>query len=224
MRSNLFEQQHAEVATTQRFTLQSSKMLKVLLGPDLLALKGSMVAYQGRVEFHHEGAGSMGKLVKRLVSSEDTPLMRVRGQGEVFFAHRAQNIFLVGLEGDAISVNGTNLLAFDAELSWDVRRVKGAGMATGGLFTTEIGGEGTVALTSDGEPLLLDCSQQPTCVDVQAAVAWSAGLVPQVVSSMNMRSLLRGGSGEALQYAFHGPGFVVVQPSEGVPVATGQGS
>ncbi|HXV92576.1 MAG TPA: AIM24 family protein [Pseudonocardia sp.] len=219
MRSSLFDQQHAEAPSDQRFALQSSKMLKVVLGPDLLALKGSMVAYQGRVEFHHEGAGSMGKLMKRIVTSEDTPLMRVSGQGEVFFANRAQNVFLVGLEGDGISVNGTNLLAFDADLQWDVKRVKGAGIATGGLFNTEIGGQGTVALTSDGDPMLLDCAQQPTFVDVQAAVAWSANLVPQVVSSMNVRSLMRGGSGEAVQYAFHGPGFVVVQPSEGMPVA-----
>jgi uncharacterized protein (AIM24 family) len=54
-------------------------------------------------------------------------------------------------------------------------------------------------------------------VDIQAAVAWSANLHPRIVSSMNVRSLLRGGSGEALQFAFHGPGFVVVQPSEGLP-------
>lgn len=222
MRSSLFDQQHAEVGGTERFALQSSRMLKVVLGPDLLALKGSMVAYQGAVEFHHEGAGSVGRLVKRIMTSEDTPLMRVRGQGEVFFANRAHNVFLVALEGDAISVNGTNLLAFDADLHWDVRRVKGAGIAAGGLFNTEIGGQGTVALTSDGDPLLLDCSQVRTCVDVQAAVAWSANLVPQVVSSMNVRSLLRGGTGEALQYAFHGPGFVVVQPSEGPPVGTAQ--
>ena len=40
-------------------------------------------------------------------------------------------------------------------------------------------------------------------------------LQPQVVTSMNMRSMLRGGTGEAMQYAFHGLGFVVVQPSEG---------
>ncbi len=32
---------------------------------------------------------------------------------------------------------------------------------------------------------------------------------------MNVKSLLRGGTGEAFQYAFQGPGFVVVQPSEG---------
>jgi uncharacterized protein (AIM24 family) len=54
-------------------------------------------------------------------------------------------------------------------------------------------------------------------VDLQSAVAWSAGLVPTVRSSLNARSVLRGGSGEAFQYVFSGPGFVVVQPSEGRP-------
>jgi hypothetical protein len=40
---------------------------------------------------------------------------------------------------------------------------------------------------------------------------------------MNVRSMLRGGSGEAFQYAFHGQGFVIVQPSEWTPPPT-QGS
>jgi uncharacterized protein (AIM24 family) len=39
-----------------------------------------------------------------------------------------------------------------------------------------------------------------------------------------MKSLLRGGSGEAFQYAFHGPGFVVVQPHEWVPPTQQSGS
>jgi uncharacterized protein (AIM24 family) len=195
--------------------LQNSRLLKANLGPDVLAVKGAMVAYQGQATFAHEGAGSMRRLLKKVVTSEDNPLMRVSGQGEVFFARNASTIFLVTLEGDAISVNGSSLLAFDASLEWDIRRVKGAGIMAGGFFNTEITGQGVVALTSDGQPVLLDCSQQPTFVDVQAAVAWSANLVPQVVSSMQFKSLLRGGSGEAFQYAFQGPGFVVVQPSEG---------
>ena len=99
-----------------------------------------------------------------------------------------------------------------------MHRTKGAAMMTGGLFNTLVQGTGTVALTSDGEPMLLDCSQQPTFVDPQAAVCWSANLTPNVVSSMNVGSMLRGGSGEAVQYPFHGPGFVVVQPSEGPTV------
>ena len=218
MRSDLFSATHNEIQSQERFVKQSTKMLKVTLGPDVLSAKGAMVAFQGQVQFNHEGSGSLGKFVRRALTSEDTPLMRVSGQGEVFFAQEAANVFLITLENDGISINGSSLLAFDAHLDWDVHRTKGAGMMSGGLFNTLIQGQGTVALTSDGEPMILDCSQQPTYVDTQAAVCWSASLVPDVVNSMNMKSLLRGGSGEAIQYAFHGPGFVVVQPSEGPTV------
>ena len=76
-------------------------------------------------------------------------------------------------------MNGANLLAFDASLNWDVHRIKGAGMVAGGLFDTAISGNGTVALTADGDPVLLDCSQVPTYVDVQAAVAWSRACSPR---------------------------------------------
>lgn len=215
MRSQLFSQTHNETQSADRFVLQSKRMLKATLGPDVLAAKGAMVAYQGQISFHHEGSGSLGKFMKRALTSEDTPLMRVSGQGEVFFAQTSDEIFLLQLEGDAISVNGRSLLVFDANLGWDVHRTQGAGVFTSGLFNTVVSGEGMVALTSDGDPMILDCSQQPTFVDTQAAVCWSANLVPNVVNSMNAKSLLRGGSGEAIQYAFHGPGFVVVQPSEG---------
>ncbi|MGN6574636.1 MAG: AIM24 family protein [Nocardioides sp.] len=224
MKSELFEQSNLEVEATQRFGLQNSQMLRVALGDDVLAVKGAMVAYQGQVRFDHEKAGSMGKLLKKVLTSEDMPLMRVSGQGEVFFANEGGYVYLVQLDGDAISVNGRNLLAFDAALSWDINRVKGAGMMAGGLFNTTVSGHGTAALCTVGKPVVLDCSQQPTYVDVQAAVAWSANLAPNVVSSMNFKSLLRGGSGEAFQYAFHGPGFVVVQPYEFVAPASGSGS
>jgi uncharacterized protein (AIM24 family) len=215
MQSELFAQANLEV-DGQRFSRQNPQLLRVELGPDVLATKGAMVAFQGSITFQHEGAGSVGKLLKKVLSSEDVPLMRVSGQGEVFFANEAGFVYLVELAGDGLSVNGQNLLAFDAAMAWDIKRVQGAGMMSGGLFNTEIRGTGTVALCTVGQPVVLDCTQQPTYVDVQAAVAWSAGLTPQVVSSMNMRSMLRGGSGEAFQYAFHGPGFVVVQPSEWV--------
>jgi uncharacterized protein (AIM24 family) len=148
------------------------------------------------------------------VTSEDNPLMRVTGQGEVFFASRSGFVNLVELTGDAISVNGRNLLAFDASLEWDIQRTKGAGMAAGGLFNTTVSGQGMVALHTMGKPVVLDCTQQPTYVDTQACVAWSANLQPRMVSSMKFKSMLRGGSGEAFQYAFHGPGFVVVQADE----------
>ncbi|WP_457256308.1 AIM24 family protein [Pedococcus sp. P5_B7] len=221
MQSPLFDQTNLEVQAQQRFALQNPQMLRVHLGGDVLAVKGAMVSYQGQIRFDHEKAGSVSKLFKKVVTGEDVSLMRVSGEGDVFFASEAGFVFLIELTGDALSVNARNLLAFDSTIEWDIKRVQGAGMLSGGLFNTTLQGTGTAAIHTVGQPVILDCSQQPTYVDVQACVGWSANLVPQVVSSMNIRSMLRGGSGEAFQYAFSGPGFVIVQPSEWTPPAAG---
>ncbi|OLO91988.1 hypothetical protein BKH10_00740 [Actinomyces naeslundii] len=64
----------------------------------------------------------------------------------------------------------------------------------------------------------MDNSQQPTFVDPQAAICWSANLQPQIKSTFKMGSLIGRGSGKSFQLTFHDPGFVMVQPSEGQPV------
>lgn len=217
MKSSLFEQTNLEVQTQERFALQNSQMLRAHLGEDVLAAKGTMVAYQGQIQFHHEKSGGFAKLAKKVMTSEDVSLMRISGDGDVFFADEAGYVHLLHLENEAVSINSRNLMAMDASIQWDINRVKGAGIATGGLFNTTVSGVGTVAINVVGNPVVLDCSQQPTYVDPQAAVCWSANLVPGVHNSMNMKSVLRGGSGEAFQYVFHGPGFVVVQAYEWTP-------
>ena len=57
-------------------------------------------------------------------------------------------------------------------------------------------------------------------VDPQAKICWPVNLYPQIKSGLTLGSLMGPGSGEPFQLAFHGPGFVVVQPSEGQLVAT----
>ena len=218
MRSPIFDQNHREQETGQRWTLQSDKMLRVALGPEVLAAQGAMVAYQGAMDFSYQGSKNLSGMLKKAVSGEGGNLMRVTGQGEVFFARAAHNVFLLQLEGDAITVNTRSLLAFDANLGYDIRLIGNAGILAGGLFNLLVQGQGVVAVSSDGPPMLLDCSQQPTCVEPQAAVCWSANLQPQVKSTFKMGSLIGRGSGESFQLGFHGPGFVVVQPSEGQPV------
>ena len=221
MRSPIFDQNHREQETSQRWTLQSNKMLRVVLGPEVLAAQGAMVAYQGTMDFSYQGSKNLSGMLKKAVTGEGGNLMRVTGQGEVFFARAAQNVFLLQLEGDAITVNTRSLLAFDANLGYDIRMIGNAGLLAGGLFNLLVQGQGMVAISSDGPPMLLDCSQQPTFVDPQAAVCWSANLQPQVKSTFKMGSLIGRGSGESFQLGFHGPGFVVVQPSEGQPVVAG---
>ncbi|WP_235735753.1 AIM24 family protein [Nocardioides alcanivorans] len=214
MRSLLFRETQP-VDSERRWVKQNRNALRVGLGPDVLAAKGTMTSYLGDVAFHHEKSGSMGKLAKKVVTGEDVSLMRVSGQGQVWFAQNAGYVFTIDLENEGISLNFRNLLAFDATLTWDINRIKGAGiMAGNGLFNTTVGGTGTVGINSIGRPVVLDCSKAPVSVDPHSAVAWSANLAPTVNNSMNMSSMLRGGSGEAIQYVFHGPGFVVIQAYE----------
>ncbi len=191
-------------------------MLRVHLDPGeaVVAWKGSMVAYQGDVRFDHQGSQSAGQMLKKMMSGDNVPLMKVTGSGDVFFAAQTAHVHLIQLEGDSITTNGSSLLAFDANLTYDLNLVKGAGVMSGGMWNTTLTGHGFAAIVSHGQPVLLDVSQQPTFTDINATVAWSGNLKPSVKNSMNMKSALRGGSGEAFQYAFHGPGWVVVQPAE----------
>jgi len=213
MRSNLFDT-FLESATADRFTLQNPRMLRVALDGEVMARQGAMVAYQGQVDFAYQGSGGMGKFLKKAFTGEGVPLMKVSGQGDVFFADDAMEIHLVNLENDSLTVNGSNVLAFDSALAWDIKRVEGASMMAGGVFNTTFTGTGTVAITSHGTPVVLNVDA-PTHADIQAAVAWSASLTTSVRRTAGAGALIGRGSGEAFQLAFSGEGFVIVQASEG---------
>lgn len=215
MRSFLFDQQNAEVEGEGLFVRQNSKLMKVELDQGAVqALAGSMVAYQGDVQFEHQGSKDLGSFIKKKLTGEGLPLMRITGSGEVFLANAAGDVHVIDLEGDAVSINGANILAYTDGLHSDIQRVQGAGMIAGGMFNTTLSGHGQVAIVTDGSPLILDTSQAPTFVDPDAAVCWSAGLQPQLKTAFGMKMLIGKDSGEEVQLGFHGAGFVVVQPSE----------
>src|SRR4051812_7679970 len=209
--------QFNETQSQDAFALQNSKLLKVRLDAVTIQAKlGSMVAYQGDVTFEHAGSGGIGRMLKKAVSGEGTSLMKVTGTGEVFLADQAQDIHLLYLENDFITVNGPNLLAFDAGIDWDIKRVEGAsGMMGGGLFNMALKGSGWVAINSDGPPVLLNVASAPTFADAQAAITWSSGVSTGIRTDFKMRNLIGRGSGETFQMAFSGQGWVLVQPSEG---------
>jgi uncharacterized protein (AIM24 family) len=206
-----------ETTATDAFSLQNHKLLKVRLeAVTIQARLGSMVAYQGDVSFEHAGSGGMGRLLKRAATGEGVSLMKVTGSGEVFLADEAQDVHLVYLEGDRLTVNGRNILAFDTGIDWDIERVQGASGAMGaGLFNVALHGTGWVAVLSDGQPVLLDVGSAPTFADAQSAIAWSASVKTAIKTDFKMKNLIGRGSGETLQMAFSGTGWVLVQPSEG---------
>jgi uncharacterized protein (AIM24 family) len=219
--------QFNETESKDAFALQNSKLLKVELNMVTIQAKlGSMVAYQGDVTFEHSGSGGLGRMLKKAVSGEGTSLMKMTGTGEVFLADQAQDVHLIYLENDFITVNGPNLLAFDSGIDWDIKRVEGASsMMGGGLFNMSLKGTGWVAILSDGPPVLLNVASAPTFADAQAAITWSSGVSTSIRTDFKMKNLVGRGSGESIQMAFSGQGWVLVQPSEGqVHAATQQSS
>jgi len=216
MRSELFTNTEAEVAPGA-FSMQNSRMLKVRLagaGGDFLAKQGSMVAYQGAVDFSFEGSGGVGKMFKKAFTGEGMSLMRVSGDGDVFLAQDADEIHLLWLEDESVTVNGANVLAFASSLAWDIKRVEGASMMSGGIFNTTFTGSGVLAITVHGTPVVLNVDA-PTYVDIQSAVLWSTTLQSGIKKTAKAGALIGRGSGEAYQLALSGQGFVVVQSSEG---------
>jgi uncharacterized protein (AIM24 family) len=209
--------QFKETEGAEPFQLQGSKMLKVELADETIQAKlGSMVAYQGDVRFEHAGSGGLKRMAKKAVTGEGADLMKISGTGEVFLADLAQEIQLVKLSGEAITVNGANLLAFDADIDWDIKKVEGvSGFMGGGLFNTHLSGSGYVAMLSDGPPVLLELDGESTYADPQAAITWSEGVSTSVKTDVNLKTFIGRGSGETVQLAFSGKGWVLIQPSEG---------
>jgi uncharacterized protein (AIM24 family) len=214
-----------ETQSQQAFALQNSKLLKVSLDQVTIQAKaGSMVAYQGQVAFEHAGSGGMSRMLKKAMTGEGTKLMKMSGTGEVFLADTAQEVHLLYLENDAITVNGSNLLAFDAGIDWDIKKVEGAsGFVAGGLFNTALQGSGWVAIVSDGPPVLLNTGDAPTFADPQAAITWASSVQTGIKTDIKMKNLIGRGSGESIQMSFAGAGWVLVQPSEGRVLAAGGG-
>ncbi|MFI0784408.1 TerD family protein [Streptomyces lydicus] len=209
---------YKEAPTGQRWTPQNSKLIRVDLGVDgqpVLARQGSMVLYQGKVDFGYKGAGFRGRIVGN-ATGQEMQLMRCTGQGQVFFADNSAHVHPIELQGDAICVSAESVLAFDESLQHEVRRIEGHGIPGGALFTMQFQGTGTLVVKTHGTPVVLPVTPT-TFADANAVVAWSAASQVIISSQVSLRRhAYPGHSGETVNLQFRGaPGnFIVVQPYE----------
>jgi stress response protein SCP2/uncharacterized protein (AIM24 family) len=210
---------YKETPTGQRWTAQNGHLMRVDLtmggGVPVLARQGSMVMYQGKVDFGYKGAGFAGRVVGN-ATGQEMQLMRCTGRGQVFLAENNAHLHPVELQGDGICVSAENVLAFDETLQYEVRRIEGHGIPGGALFTMLFQGTGTVVVKTHGTPVVLPVTPT-TFADSNAVVAWSAA--SQVILSSQVRlrrNAYPGHSGETVNLQFRGaPGnFIVVQPYE----------
>ncbi|MFF9159751.1 TerD family protein [Streptomyces longwoodensis] len=211
-------QKFRETPTGQRWTQQNGKLIRVDLGvggQPVLARQGSMVLYQGKVDFSYKGAGFAGRIVGN-ATGQEMQLMRCTGQGQVFLAEDSTMLHPIELQGDGICVSAENVLAFDESLQYEVRRIEGHGIPGGALFTMQFQGTGTIVVKTHGTPVVLPVTPT-TFADCNAVVAWSSAAQVIVSSQVRMRrNAYPGDTGESINLQFRGaPGnFIVVQPYE----------
>ncbi|MDQ1036273.1 uncharacterized protein (AIM24 family) [Streptomyces sp. V3I8] len=220
MQSPLFA--YNDQQSQERYSLQNKQMLRVLLQghDDVLARKGTMVAYQGLVEFDAEFQNT-GQQRSRAVTGEGLDLMRCHGQGTVYLANLAQHIHVVDVDQDGLTVDSGYVLAMDSALHHEVIAVDSQyGISGSGKYQLNISGRGKVALMTSGSPLMLQVTPDKyvNC-DADAIVAWSTGLRVQMQAQTHSSGVFRrrGNTGEGWELSFMGQGYALVQPSELLP-------
>lgn len=223
---------HVPTDSAEPFSLQNGKMLKAILSQEsgmreFFALAGAMVAFQGGVNFD----GDHQRWARHVIGAMTgvwLPLMRVSGAGTVYLANQAQDVHILRLARDGLTVSGHALLAFQRGLDWNIVRLDtgGPAIASTGTYTIEITGIGMVAVTTNGAPLVMRVTPQNYYfADADAVIAWSSSLQVSMQAAVTTSAVWtpRGNTGEGWQMQFSGEGFVVVQPFELAPHYRGPG-
>ncbi len=224
------------VASTQQqdlgqgdFELENERLLEVNLDGVVWTKMGSMVAYRGPIRFTREGIleHGMGKALKRAVTGEGMRMTKAEGNGKLYLADEGKKVSILHMSGggEALVVNGNDVLAFQPSLIWDIKMMRRVtGMLAGGLFNMRFEGHGLLAITTHHDPVtLMVTPDSPVTTDPNATVAWSGNLEPELKTDISFKTFLGRGSGETFQMHFKGEGFVVIQPQEEVYFQTAKG-
>ena len=122
-----FVQQTAQDSSADDyFTLESDRMLEVNLEGLVWMKAGAMVAYVGQMKFTREGLldKGLGTLLKRSVTGEGAKLTKAEGKGRLYLADSGKTIKILKLQGESIIVNGSDLLALEPTIDWEIKMMK----------------------------------------------------------------------------------------------------
>ena len=210
-----FKTRHAPSETDEAFELENSYTLDVDVDGSVMAKAGSMIAYTGELSFTGQATpeGGITGFLKEAATGEGTPIMNVEGTGHVYLADQEKKVQIVRLGSeDSLTVNGEDILAFESGVSYEIGKIDSlAGAFAGGFTNVYLQGPGHVALTTHGDPLVVE---PPVSTDPSATVAWNR-TSPDVEVNRNLSDMIGQESGERFQMNFAGnEGFVVVQPYE----------
>jgi uncharacterized protein (AIM24 family) len=210
-----FKSEHAPSETGETFQLENSYTLDVAVDGSVMAKAGSMIAFTGDLSFTGKASaeGGITGFLKEAATSEGTPVMEIEGRGHVYLSDHEKKVQILDLaDDDSITVNGEDVLAFESNVTYEISTIDSlAGSFAGGFTNVYLEGPGYVAITTHGDPLVLE---PPVSTDPSATVAWS-GTSPNVEVNRSLSDMVGQESGERFQMNFDDDtGYVVVQPYE----------
>lgn len=178
---------------------------KVLLGPE-----GSPIH------------AAIGQLTRRF-TGENLPLMKVQMNGAsiTYYANDQQHVIVTKLnQGETISVESENILAFTSDCKYGVRFLAQGVISQKGLATSTLTGVGPnayVAVLVDGNPLMLSNMQNGSTIEVDpdAVVCW-LGADPGFKLDLSWKNLIGQASGESYMFEWTGDrrANIIIQPQE----------
>lgn len=165
---------------------------------------------------------AFGQLARRF-TGENLPLMKVNYQGDslTYFANDQQHVVVYRLQqGETISVESENILAFTQDCKYSVRFLAQGIISQKGLATSTLTGVGPnayVAVLVDGNPIVLSNMQNGSTIEVDpdAVVCW-IGSDPGFKMDLSWKNLIGQASGESYMFEW-GQGraaTIIVQPQE----------
>lgn len=159
--------------------------------------------------------------VFRGFTGENLPLSEVKfhGPSVTYYANLSQHVTCIRLnQGETISVESENLLAFTGHCKYGVRFlgqgvISGKGLATSTL--TGMGPDAWVAILTDGNPTIVSNATNGSVLacDPDAHIA-HIGSDPGVKLDVNWKTLIGQTSGESYLFEWNRPATVIIQPSE----------
>ncbi len=168
---------------------------------------------------------AFGSLMRR-ATGENLPLMKgiMNGDSVTYYANFGQHVVVYKLdEGETISVESENILAFTQDCDYKVRFLGVGVMSQKGLATSTLTGNGKnayVAVLSDGNPLVLSNldTRNTIAVDPDAVICWigQGHCDPAIKADVNWKTFIGQASGESYSFEWSGnqPVVVMIQPSE----------
>lgn len=183
----------------------------------MIASQGSFTAEKVLLDPNQNKSiiNSVMNLAARKLTGENISIMKVSGGGTYYMAHNAEHISVIKLQqGQSIVVEGENLLAFTEDCKYGVKFIGSGIISQKGMFTSKLTGIGPnaqVAITTNGNPLILET---PCVVDPDAVICWT-GPDPSFRADVNWKTFFGQTSGESYFLEFNSPGeVVIVQPAE----------